>query len=408
MRWPFAATMALAFCAGGQTSPESATLDRIKTKVAQNLAALPNYTCTLTVRRSRQDPRTGKLEARDNVRLEVAMIEGKEQFGWPGDKRIDEPEVMSLVKTGAIGSGAFGLMTQNVFLSPAIGFAPEGEEEKAGRQSLKYSYTVPAGSSGYHLHFGEREAVVPYHGAFWVDRDTLDLIEMEFEAGDIPPSLRKAAARGRIEYRRVLVSGAARLLPTVAELILKDPDGLESRNVTQFHNCRQYTSRSLFSLTEPPPAPAASPEPKVAETSVPDQMALELSLETGIKGSSAVGDPLRLTVKEPVKQKRQILVPKGAVVTGRIQRLEQRTGFFILQIGLESLEWDSGRATLSGRRNLISMNLPAQISYGGPGRTRPVSGTFGDPDAPETLIVPSPHISLLKGTPITLRSTVVK
>jgi len=383
---------------------QGSLLDRIEAKAAENLAALPNYTCTLTIRRSRENPRTGKIEARDNVRLEVAMIEGKEQFGWPGDKRIDEPEVMSLVKTGAIGSGTFGLMTQNVFLSTFTTFQFLGEEERSGKRALKYSYRVPAGSSGYHLVFGDRDAIVGYEGFFWVDRDTLDLIELEFEVKDIPAALRKAAARGRIEYGRVPVGGAARLLPAAAELILKDPDGLESRNLTQFHDCRQFAGRSFVSFADPAPAPAAAAEPKVAEVSLPDEVSLELGLESGIKESSAVGDRVRLAVKEPVKQKKQVLVPKGAVVTGRIRRLEQRTGFFLMEVGFDRIEWEGGRADLSLRRNLLSLNLPAMINYGGPGRTRPVSGTFGDPNAPGMLIVPSPHVSLPKGTPITLRS----
>jgi hypothetical protein len=252
--------------------------------------------------------------------------------------------------------------------------------------------------------FGDRDAVAGYEGFFWVDRDTLDLIELEFEAKDIPAALRKAAARGRIQYSRVPVGGATPLLPAAAELILKDPDGLESRNLTQFHDCRQFAGRSFVSFTDPAPVPAASAEPKVAEVSLPDEVSLELGLDSGIKDSSAVGDPVRLTLKEAVKQNKQVLVPKGALVTGRIQRLEQRTGFFLMEVVLDRLEWEGGRADLSLRRNLLSLNLPAQISYGGPGRTRPVSGTFGDPNTPGMLIVPSPHISLPKGTLITLRS----
>ena len=380
-------------------------LDCIQAKASENLAALPNYTCTLTIRRSQENARTGKLEDRDTVRLEVAMIEGKEQFGWPGDKRIDEPEIARLVKTGAIGSGMFGLMTRNVFLSTFTSFLFVAEEERSGRRALKYAYHVPAGSSGCRLVFDDRDVIAGYEGLFWVDRDTLDLIELEFEAKDIPPSLRKAAARGRIEYSRAGIGGAARLLPAVAELILQDPDGLESRNLTLFHGCREFAGQSFISFTDPAPATARSTEPKVAEVTLPERVSLKLVLESGIREYSAIGERVRLTVNEPLKHKGRILAPKGAVVTGRIQRLEERSGFFLIEIGFDGIEWEGSRADLSRRRNLLSVNRPAQVYYGGPGRIgRPGSGTFGDTGEPGMLIAPAPLISLSEGTSITLKS----
>src|SRR5438045_2730322 len=73
-----------------QGSPERLLLAQIKAKMADNLARLPNYTCLQTIERSHRDARKKRFERQDLVRLEVALVGGRERFAWPGANRIDE------------------------------------------------------------------------------------------------------------------------------------------------------------------------------------------------------------------------------------------------------------------------------------------------------------------------------
>ena len=83
MRWaPAVAGLLLCFPASPsiaqELAPEILLLARIKAKAAENLQRLPNYTCTQTIERSHRNARARKFELLDTLRLEVALVEGKE------------------------------------------------------------------------------------------------------------------------------------------------------------------------------------------------------------------------------------------------------------------------------------------------------------------------------------------
>src|SRR5580698_7422004 len=59
------------------TAQEPSLLDRVKARADENLRRLPNYTCTETIQRSLRLDRSTKLRPFDNVRLNVAYVEGR-------------------------------------------------------------------------------------------------------------------------------------------------------------------------------------------------------------------------------------------------------------------------------------------------------------------------------------------
>lgn len=56
--------------------------------MAQTLAVQPNYTCLETVERW-VTPKNAKRTLQDRVRLEVALVDGKEMFSWPGAEKFE-------------------------------------------------------------------------------------------------------------------------------------------------------------------------------------------------------------------------------------------------------------------------------------------------------------------------------
>src|SRR5512141_1279650 len=79
-------------------------LPRIREKMTAVLLRQPNYTCTETVERTRQ---VGGNHSRieDTLRLEVALVDGKEMFAWPGSKQFEDRDLDDLVGTGMFGNG---------------------------------------------------------------------------------------------------------------------------------------------------------------------------------------------------------------------------------------------------------------------------------------------------------------
>jgi len=300
-------------------------LARIKVHMGANLQGLPNYTCTQTIERSRRLPRSRRFELQDTLRLEVALVEGKELFSWPGSGRFEDKEMRDLVGNGTFGNGNFAIHARSVFLSNAPRFSYEGIVEENGRKLFQYSYDVPQMLSGYRIRSGDAEAIVAYHGTFQVDARTLDLVELDVITDEIPPHVPISRTSSLMRYLRLPIGSGDFLLPLSSLLTVADMLGGESRNQIQFNNCRQYATESVISFADPPPEVTDAPPPVIPrKLELPEGLSLDLRLETPVKfGSSAIGDPLTATVASNVKRQGEIVVPKGAVVKGRVTRIQK-------------------------------------------------------------------------------------
>ena len=319
-----------------ELTPEILLLARIKVHMEQNLKRLPNYTCLQTIERSRRLKPGHKFELVDALRLEVAMVGNKELFAWPGAKNFEDRDLHELVQGGAIGNGNFGLHAYSIFLTGGPSFTHVGERDLDGRKTVRYDYRVPLLSSGYKIKSPPKEARVGYHGSFWVDARTLDLVRLEVVADDIPAELEIAQARSSIGYARVKIHDEEFLLPASSELLMVDLGGNESRNHTTFTACRQFAGESVLSFDEPPPGGTSETPAATREISLPAGLAVELQLETPVDSEqSYVGDPVTAVVTGNVKKDGAIVIPKGAQVHGRITRLERVShGDALVNIGL--------------------------------------------------------------------------
>lgn len=333
--------------------PEILLLARIKARAAENLQRLPNYTCTETIERTRRPHRSKKFEPLDTLRLEVALVEGKELFSWPGAGKFEEKSIGEIVGGGAaIGNGNFALHAKSVFLSRWPRFTYAGDTTLNGRRAIRYDYRVPQMLSGYLMRIGANQAIVGYRGSFWVEPDTLDLIRLEVHADDLPPSLDLRQATDTLEYHRVRIGEVDFLLPESSELVMTDLLGNESRNRTRLSGCRQYAGESVLTFVEPPPD-AAAPAPRAKPILLPAGLTLQVQLQTPIQsGRSATGDPVKALLIHDVKHDGEVVAPKGAALTGRITRLEKRKGlpdFWIVGLEFSSIEFDRCRGDLRAK-----------------------------------------------------------
>ncbi len=125
-----------------------------------------------------------------------------------------------------------------------------------------------------------------------------------------------------IDFARTHIGASEFLLPATSDLSLVDLPGNQHRNAIRFSDCRQYGVESSISFDAPAAAPAAAPA-ETRQIALPAGTVLDLKLESPIVfGSSAVGDPVTARLERAVKTG-GVALPKGAIVTGRILRLEQ-------------------------------------------------------------------------------------
>lgn len=230
-------------------------IERIKIRAAENLAAQPNYTCHETIERSTRQPSAGTFRLRDTIQLEVALIQGRELFSRRGAEHFEDAKITDLVTEGTIANGNFALHARAVFLSQGPLFQYRGMTTWGGRSTHTFDYTVARELSGWEIKVDDQRGFVGYRGSFHVDAATLDLQDFTVETVDIPSNLRLRAARDRMEYQRVALGNSEFLLPRSSEMVVTAVNGIESRNRTLFHACRQYAGESVLTFDEAPEAP---------------------------------------------------------------------------------------------------------------------------------------------------------
>lgn len=326
---------------------ESVLLGRIRAHMGEVLRSVPNYTCIETMERTRRVGPAHRFQMEDTLRLEVALVEGKEMFAWPGSKKFENDDLRNLISTGTYGNGAFALFARAVFMGNAPTFVYRGEEPINGRNLVRYDFRVTQITSGYQIRVQDHEATVAYHGSFWADPQTLDAARLEVVADDIPPILDLAYSSDRIDFARARIGQEDFLLPSESELEMRQPSGLESRNFVRFSACRQYTGESVLRFDDVT-ADGDNPKPPDEEIVLPMGLELRVSLLDDIDPATvAGGDEVHASLINDLKEKGKILAAKGSVVVGRITRLERYPEQIVLGIAFTDLYGGGKHAALS-------------------------------------------------------------
>jgi len=354
-----------ALCLRAQTplSPDLDALTKIRTRMIFNLKHQPNYTCVETIERSSRAKLTNKLKIVDTLRLEVALVDGQELFAWPGAKKFEDSDLSKMVTTGAIGNGNFGTHAQALFTTRSATFHYLGEEDFQGKKAIRFDYNVPLILSGYRIRVSKASAIVGYHGSFYADPATFDMERIEVMADDIPPELLLTSAEDKIDYAITRIGESDFLLPAQSELSMIGLAGGEERNHVKFTSCRQFSGESVVTFGDAPPSePSAAPIP-TREFDLPTGLTVELATTREIDlQTAAVGDHVDARVNRDVKQKGEIVIPKGAKATGRIVRLEKYDNYSILGLEFPEIEAPGILARMKGSlTSIIGVPSPRRV-----------------------------------------------
>ncbi|HMD71488.1 MAG TPA: hypothetical protein VKF41_09100 [Bryobacteraceae bacterium] len=328
--------------------PGVLALSRIRGRVRQAVDRLPDCTCVETVDRYWKPAGKEKGTAHmDRVVLQVLFSGGQELFAAPGDTRWDA-NPMSFLASGMMGNGLFAVDLKVVFVNNQAIITYKGDESHAGRREARYDFYSSSIMSGYTVQHAGASGRVAIRGAFWADPETYDLLRMEFHAEEIPPALRYSAVSTSIDYNRVRIGASDVLLPEAADLRAADVDGERKWNHIEFTHCQGYHTESTLRFdadVAPAAGPAVAAAPPVEESTLPPGLRIAIALSAPLDDSTPVGSLVEGKVAGSVVQKGKILVPDGALVKGRIRRLERYSdagGYFTVGLEFTRIETPSG------------------------------------------------------------------
>lgn len=363
---PFGAGILCAIAAAtGYAETQAELFARFQEKIREDLAQVVNYTCTETIRRTEHPPGTREFRELDTVRLEISHVNGRELFAWPGARQFSDAEIKTFMEGGTTATGAFEAAAHEIFASGAATFHYEGETHRGGRDAVEYEFELPA-EHGYKVNAAGVSGRVGMRGSFWFDPHSLDLIEIEQHGRAIPRGLALSDITVVISYARIPVSGTNALLPQRSAVELSSTNGSAGRNDTEFTKCHAYQTESTIRFDATPESIAEAAKLPAREARLPAGVLVPVVLETAVDfKTSAVGDPVTGKVKSDVKRNGEVVLPAGAVVSGRVRQLERRSfgqPYVVAGIELLTVEWAGKSADFYGE--LVDSDARRDVTAG--------------------------------------------
>lgn len=385
-----AASFALAWC---QEIDSAALLNRARAQIVNNIDKIPKYTCLQTVHRSRfqmippvrmtgcghVEDASANMDSKpmlawaDRLKLDVTVSEGAEIFSWAGAHHFQSEDVEKIVGGGMTGTGDFGPFLMSIFGGSAATYDYLGMTlEEKGRSLALYRYHVPESTSHYRMKVGPRPTdlvIMAYEGRFWIDPETAELRKMTIEVPNPPRKSGTCRIETTIDYQQARIGGSDFLLPQLTVLNMWIPGGERHENRTEYAACREFQSESVFRTDTD--ATAATAEAAQTPITIPTGVSIKIALRSTISSAtSSAGDAIEGQLLYPIGK----LIPKGAVVHGRIVRLEheyQPSNYVIVGLKFSSIAVGDREVPLT----LVQVSHGSEI-LGGSIEKRQGVGTF--------------------------------
>jgi hypothetical protein len=216
--------------------------------MAAVLSKMPNYMCEEIIDRYAREKGAKKFKDVDTMRLDVAFVGGKEVFGKHTAGKIDKAHPSGLTGHGVTSNGEFTGFARSVFASNVATMHYFGPDQLDGKTNLRRDYSIPLLTSGWTLNYAGRLATVATKGSFWVDPESLELLQLDVIATEIEPGFPMTATRLSIGYGKVWLGRNIVLIPQRSKLFVSSSNGTLERNLVQFRRCREYGADSAISF----------------------------------------------------------------------------------------------------------------------------------------------------------------
>jgi hypothetical protein len=291
----------------------------------------------------------------DRVRMDVAMIGGRELFSWPGESEFSERPLAELIGYGAASTGDYALHARNLFVEQDTQFQAAGSEMVQGQEVERYVYAVPEEESRFAVQQGGAPAVVAYDGAVWASGAELAAIELVVRA--FPRDYDLEWSRTRIEYQSVELGGESFLLPRVSDVMIRFRSGAQNSLRTTFQDCRAYGVETAIMFGVEAQEEEKRTQQGPEQILLPRGLALSVKLSSAIRSSSMTGDPIEGVLAGPLPGALGQDFPAGSPVRGRIRRLDFLTEpgpHFVVGIELTRVEGDGRFANIAAEMDDVT------------------------------------------------------
>lgn len=351
-----AGIVALALPRPQDLAPGVLLVSRIKEHTRQQLTRMLDYTCLETIQRYRKPAGRGwdgKLN--DTVRLEVLFTGTKEMYSAPGERHFTEDHPAAFSSMGFSQDGLFGIYLYNVLVGGLAQYTYRGEEDLAGRRAAKYDFRVSSLAHPMTLSLGEKgQTTAGMKGTFWADPASLDVLRLDIHADDISPTFAVTSTSTVMHYAPVRIGDLDIMLAQSAEARIEMASGEAARNVVELTHCRSFAAQSSVSYGPPegekgetqPAFSLPGAEFAMMSQAVPAGLRVTVALSQPVTGTTAIGSLIEGTVAGAVAAKgSKVAIPDGAVVRGRVRRVERQpeSGALLLALEFTDVEVDNTR-----------------------------------------------------------------
>jgi hypothetical protein len=323
------------------------------------MAQLPNCTCLATLTRfHREAGSRRKLQFLDTVRLEVVYSNGREWYSSPGEVNRSTQDPVTFIGAGMIANGIFGITMHNLFVSDAATFKYHGGSA-ADAGIVEYDFQLPSlGHHGVHIFIPEGTATVSEKDSFEADRNTLDVVRLEIQVTEIPAFLPLSNADFNVVYAHTRIGEFDAVLPQQADLHMLLASGVEDYDRIDFTHCRTFESHSAIRFDVPDSGDPISESPRLQkpreEPSIPPFLLVAIRTTKPITNEDSVGQVIEGRVAGDVRRNGKVLIQNGAIVHGRIRRLDRSvSGHFI--VGLEFTDVETASLSMRFYADLIKL-----------------------------------------------------
>lgn len=317
------------------------------------LVNTPTHTCLESIERVQIDTR-GKLHDPDLARVQIAVSEGKEIYGYVDGKRFSNERLAEMLGYTFSTTGLFSSIARELISGTGDRIAFAGKEDLNGEPVLRYRFRFLPSEFPWAIDFGKESGVAGEEGSFFLDSSKLILRRVVLRAAGIPNNLKLKDLDVAIDYNIETVAGRRVLLPYVARVHVTEGSGIQRVSRMFFNHCRSFTTEATLSFATADQeltrnGPEASPD-------LPPDLNIVLALQSPITAAGASeNDVLTATVAQPVYWKKREIVAAGAAVEGHVLPLH---GQIIVEF--DRIQMKSGWAPFYAR--LVSVSGSSQIT----------------------------------------------